>query len=84
MGSAETLKPGGYLFTYGPFAMDGKLSPESNISFDAGLRKTDPSWGIRDITQQLVPLAKGLELHLLNIHDLPANNKLLVWQKKQI
>ncbi|KAL1131381.1 hypothetical protein AAG570_010998 [Ranatra chinensis] len=81
-GGSYALKPGGLLFTYGPYAVDGTITPESNVSFDAMLRSQNPGWGLRDIHKQLVPLANKLGIRLKHFHDLPANNKLLVWEKE--
>jgi len=81
-GAGYVLKPGGYLFMYGPFAVDGKITPESNVNFDRSLRSQDPDWGLRDISRQLVPLAHSAGLKLANTHDLPANNKFLAWLKQ--
>lgn len=78
--SSKLLKPGGLLFTYGPYAVDGVLTPESNISFDQNLRARDSSWGIRDISD-LKKLAANNSMQLLKAHDLPSNNKCLVWRK---
>uniref|UniRef100_A0A0A9Y822 UPF0585 protein C16orf13 n=1 Tax=Lygus hesperus TaxID=30085 RepID=A0A0A9Y822_LYGHE len=80
-GCSEILKPGGLLLTYGPYAVDGVITPESNVRFDQSLRSQDPSWGLRDISKELQPLALKYDIHLKQSHDLPANNKLLVWQK---
>jgi SAM-dependent methyltransferase len=79
--ASKLLKPGGLLFTYGPYAVDGVLQPESNISFDQGLRRQNPAWGIRDISE-LKKIAEKNLIELLATHDLPSNNKLLVWKKK--
>jgi len=77
---SKLLKPTGLLFTYGPYSMNKVLTPESNVSFDKSLRHKDPSWGIRDICD-LKSLAQKNSMDLLKIHDLPSNNKLLVWNK---
>lgn len=78
--SSKLLKKGGILFTYGPYACDGVLEPESNISFDQSLRSRDPSWGIRDIADLKKLAAKNaMELH--KTFNLPSNNKCLVWKK---
>jgi len=74
------LKTGGLLMTYGPYAHNGVLTPESNRKFNESLQSRDPSWGIRDI----VDLGKEAEKNgivLEKIHDMPANNKMLAWRK---
>lgn len=78
--SSKLLKKGGLLFTYGPYAVDGILKPESNISFDQSLKSRDPTWGIRDIAD-LKKLASINSMELLKAFDLPSNNKCLVWRK---
>ncbi|XP_054263196.1 methyltransferase-like 26 [Macrosteles quadrilineatus] len=82
-GASYILKPGGYLFMYGPFAVDSKITPESNVSFDRSLRSQNEEWGLRDLTRELEPLASGLGLTLVRSHDLPANNKFLAWMKQR-
>lgn len=78
--SSRLLKKGGLLFTYGPYACDGVLEPESNVSFDQSLRERDPSWGIRDIAN-LKKIAAKNSIELLATFNLPSNNKCLVWKK---
>ncbi|KAF6208792.1 hypothetical protein GE061_014532 [Apolygus lucorum] len=80
-GCSVILKPGGLLFTYGPFAENGVIFPESNAEFDRNIRQQDPSWGLRDIERELKPLASSVGLELIDQHHLPANNRLLVWKK---
>lgn len=77
--SAHLLKRGGLLFTYGPYANNGFITPQSNINFDQNLRSQNEAWGLRDI-QHLKTLAADFNIHLLEIYDLPANNKCLVWK----
>lgn len=74
------LKSQGVLFMYGPFKVNGKLVPESNVRFDAGLRAQDPSWGVRDVSD-LEKLAKDNGLKLENMVEMPANNKCLIFRK---
>ncbi|KAL0267357.1 UNVERIFIED_CONTAM: hypothetical protein PYX00_009649 [Menopon gallinae] len=82
MNSGKLLKKNGSLITYGPYSQNGILTPESNVAFDAGLRASNPSWGVRDIQNQLVPLATKNGLELVKIIDMPANNKIVIWTKQ--
>lgn len=74
------LQKNGLLITYGPYAENGQLTPESNISFDNGLRRSNPLWGVRDIVD-LKKLAEAANLQLIEVHEMPANNKILIWKK---
>jgi len=76
------LKSGGSgrLFTYGPFAINGVIEPESNARFDRTLRQQNSDWGYRDV-KDLIRLAEMNNLCLEESHEMPANNKLLVWKK---
>jgi Protein of unknown function (DUF938) len=78
--SSKLLKKNGLLFTYGPYANDGVLEPESNLSFNHSLRCRNQLWGIRDIVD-LKLLAEANSMTLLEAYNLPSNNKCLVWQK---
>ncbi|XP_062551298.1 methyltransferase-like 26 [Armigeres subalbatus] len=78
--ASRLLKMDGLLITYGPYAVDGKLTPESNVQFDASLRHRDPSWGIRDV-RVLEKLSHANGITLKQMFDLPANNKCLIWEK---
>lgn len=77
------LKPEGMLFTYGPYAFDGVITPESNVRFDASLRSRNPAWGLRDVIRDLQPLATQHGIYLEGKHDLPANNNFLIWRKRK-
>ncbi|KAH8293271.1 hypothetical protein KR018_006719 [Drosophila ironensis] len=78
--AGQLLRPGGRMFTYGPYAQDGQLQPQSNVSFDAGLRRSNPAWGVRDI-RDLKELARGNGLELERMVEMPSNNKFLTWLK---
>ncbi|VEN39690.1 unnamed protein product [Callosobruchus maculatus] len=77
---SEILKPGGIMITYGAYANNGVIEPQSNIDFDKEIRRRNKEYGIRDI-QDLIKLGKNYGIELTNIHDMPANNKCLVWKK---
>ena len=79
-GAAALLTPSGRLLLYGPFAEDGVLAPESNRRFDAQLRAQDPAWGVRD-TADLAAAAAPLGLRLRQRVAMPANNRVLVWER---
>ncbi|KAH8376858.1 hypothetical protein KR093_001759, partial [Drosophila rubida] len=78
--AGQLLKPGGKLFTYGPYAQDGVLTPQSNVDFDANLKGRNDTWGIRDI-RDLKQLAESNGLKLDRITEMPSNNKFLTWLK---
>lgn len=78
--AAGLLKLNGLLFTYGPYAVNGVLTPDSNVNFDAYLRSQDPKWGVRDFNE-LTPVAEANGITLEKSFDLPSNNKLVVWRK---
>ncbi|XP_052781572.1 UPF0585 protein CG18661-like isoform X2 [Mya arenaria] len=74
------LKEGGMLITYGPYAENGVLKPDSNVQFDSSLKSRDPSWGIRDI-KDLAELGRKNGITLVDKVEMPANNKTLIWKK---
>lgn len=77
---SKVLKTGGKIVTYGPYKVNGVLEPASNVQFDAGLRRQNVEWGVRDI-KDLKAIAEQYRIMLLRSYDLPSNNKCLVWQK---
>lgn len=59
-GAARVLPPGGPLFLYGPYRVDGVLA-ESNAEFDRSLRARDPRWGVREVAEvEAAARARGL------------------------
>ncbi|KAH8352314.1 hypothetical protein KR084_003390, partial [Drosophila pseudotakahashii] len=78
--ATQLLKKGGRMFTYGPYAQDRYLGPQSNWDFDIGLRQRNPDWGVRDILDlKVVAADNGMQLE--KITEMPANNKVLTWLK---
>jgi cyclopropane fatty-acyl-phospholipid synthase-like methyltransferase len=69
------------LFIYGPFKYRGGYTSASNEAFDAMLRERDADSGIRDF-EAVDSLAVAAGFALLEDNRMPANNQLLVWQRK--
>lgn len=78
-GAGRLLAPGGLLMTYGPYLIDGEPTAPSNLAFDADLRERHPDWGLRRLADVQAEADKA-GLKLRERIDMPANNKLLVWQ----
>lgn len=78
--AALLLKDNGLLITYGAYAVDGIITPQSNVDFDKHLKSLDPRYGVRDL-RMLQELASSYGIEFQNILDMPANNKVCVWKK---
>ncbi|MCP9833026.1 MULTISPECIES: DUF938 domain-containing protein [unclassified Cyanobium] len=81
-GSARVLTVDGLLLIYGPFRYGDSHTAASNGAFDAHLQQLDPAMGVRD-AEELQAMASRLGLHLQADGAMPANNRLLVFQKSQ-
>lgn len=79
-GVAQVLEPGGLFVLYGPVNRDGQFTSESNRAFDAHLRSRAAHMGLRD-DRDLDGLAAAGGLQRIGDYDLPANNRVLVWQQ---
>lgn len=76
----KVLAEGGKLAVYGPFNYQGKFTSESNARFDQWLKQEAPHRGIRDF-EAVNKLAENIGLKLVADHAMPANNRLLFWQR---
>lgn len=80
-GAGQLLQPGGVLFIYGPFKVDGAFTSDSNESFHHTLVAQNPEWGYRDVADVAAAAeAAGLR-HKLTL-QMPANNLGLVFVKQ--
>jgi SAM-dependent methyltransferase len=79
-GAARCLTADGRLFIYGPFMQNGEHTAPSNAAFDAGLRKDNPDWGVRDIADMCVS-AEVAGLRLAEAAAMPSNNFTLVFER---
>lgn len=80
-GAGRHLAAGGVLVVYGPFRVDGAHVSDSNQTFDDWLRAQDPDWGVRDL-EAVVALAGDYGLLLMEVVEMPANNRILVLRKE--
>lgn len=76
----ERMNSNAVFCLYGPFNKYGNYTSDSNARFDEWLKRRDPNSGIRDM-ELLIALATRQGLNFSDEHDMPANNKILVWRK---
>jgi hypothetical protein len=79
-GVASVLADGGMFGLYGPMQYSGVIKAESNRAFNARLKAQNPQQGIREFND-LNSLAASQGMVLREDNPMPANNRLLVWQK---
>lgn len=77
-GVGRILEHGAPFCLYGPFNYAGSYSSDSNERFDAWLRQRDPESGVRDF-ERLDALAVACGMSLRADHEMPVNNRLVVW-----
>lgn len=77
----EALSEKGRFLVYGPFNYAGKYTSASNARFDQWLKQQDVESAIRDF-EQVNSLANEGGLVLREDYTMPANNRLLVWEKQ--
>ncbi len=81
-GAAAVLGPGAPLVTYGPYKIGGAHTSDSNVEFDAWLkRERHPSWGVRD----LEAVAQEADAHGFSLEErvtMPAHNFVLVFRRR--
>jgi len=78
--ACKLLDTGGLLVLYGPFNYDNTYTSESNARFDIWLKQRDPESAIRDF-EAVNELAEESGMHLIKDVAMPANNRILCWQK---
>ena len=81
-GVAKLLPPAGLFLLYGPFNYGGRYTSDSNARFDRSLQARDPDMGIRDF-DALQRLAEAGDLQFVRDYAMPANNRILHWQKSR-
>ncbi|MGH8054748.1 MAG: DUF938 domain-containing protein [Stenotrophomonas sp.] len=79
-GLPALMAPQALFIAYGPFNYNGAFTSDSNRTFDDWLKARDPRSGIRDF-EAIDALAAAQGLALREDVAMPANNRLLVWQR---
>jgi Protein of unknown function (DUF938) len=64
-----------------PVSLQGRHTSPSNRSFDFLLRRQNPAWGVRDL-DDVSRLADGAGFDLLQSHEMPSNNLIVVFGKR--
>ncbi len=80
-GIGRVLEPAAVFCLYGPFNYHNRFTSDSNAHFDAWLKQRDPASGIRNF-EDLDDLAARHGMRLVNDHEMPVNNRLLVWTRQ--
>lgn len=79
-GSAKLLRPGGLIYFYGPFVVDGAYTSQGNAAFDRSLRDQNPEWGLRDLAQ-VCDAARDAGFDLDRTVDMPVNNLSVIFRR---
>lgn len=80
-GAARVLAPGGKLILYGPWIVDGLQTAQSNLAFDADLKRRNPAWGLRKV-EDFAAEAEVRGLLLADQREMPANNRMLLFIRR--
>jgi SAM-dependent methyltransferase len=80
-GAGRVLSPGGVLYLYGPYRLDGRNTAPSNEAFDQSLRARDPEWGVRDLEAVVAAAATEGLVHVERV-AMPANNQSVVFRRQ--
>lgn len=78
--AAVLLPMQGVLYLYGPFRRNDVDTAESNIAFDADLRRRDPAWGVRNL-EDVAAVAGTNGLALEETAEMPANNLSVIFRR---
>jgi len=78
-GAARLLESQGKLILYGPYLENGTAA-QSNLDFDASLKRRNAEWGLRDL-DEVTRVAAGHGFVRREIVRMPANNLTVVFVK---
>jgi hypothetical protein len=80
-GATRLLSAGAPLIMYGPWLKDDIPTAESNLAFDADLRRRDSEWGLRRV-EEFADAAEQRGLGLEQTRAMPANNLMLLLRRR--
>ncbi|MBV8908394.1 MAG: DUF938 domain-containing protein [Sphingomonas sp.] len=80
-GASRLLAPGAPLIMYGPWLKEGMPTVDSNLAFDADLKRRDSDWGLRRVENFAdAAITRGIQPEA--IRSMPANNLMLLLRKE--
>ena len=79
-GAAAILPAGAPLFLYGPYIRADVSTAPSNLEFDADLKRRNPAWGLRDISD-VAEVARAAGFSAPAVTEMPANNLGVVYRR---
>lgn len=79
-GGARILRPRAPLIMYGPWLKGDIPTVESNLAFDADLKRRDPQWGLRRV-EDFAEAAAARGFTLEATRAMPANNLMLLLRR---
>jgi SAM-dependent methyltransferase len=79
-GAARIVPPGGVLYLYGPYKIDGVHTAPTNRDFDRNLRARNPQWGIRDLAD-VTALAGRHGFIRAETVPMPVNNLSVIFRR---
>jgi cyclopropane fatty-acyl-phospholipid synthase-like methyltransferase len=81
--AGSCLNENGYFIVYGPFNYNGQYTSSSNQRFDGMLKANDTDSGIKEF-EWICDIAQQAGLYLIDDIGMPANNRILIWQKETL
>jgi hypothetical protein len=78
-GAAKLVDSQGKLILYGPYLENG-TAVQSNLDFDASLKRRNPEWGLRDL-DEVTRVAAAHGFARQQVVRMPANNLTVVFTK---
>jgi len=79
-GASRLLAPGAPLIMYGPWLKESMPTVDSNLAFDADLKRRDPDWGLRRV-EDFAEAAAARGIQLEATRSMPANNLMLLLRR---